>query len=104
MAVQFLDKIGTIMSNITSLGPAESAILFGVGFALIPPLYRGVLDQRIDKVLETLDYTRVILVSSTLLAYYYLFGAGAINEIILISGGFIVGSAVQSWLTTLTDL
>lgn len=103
MVTQFLDKIGEIMSGLTGLGPAEATILFGIGLALLPPLSRGVLDNRLESIIETLDYTRAILVGSTLLAYYYLFGTGLTEELILISGGIIVGTAVNDWLRKLTN-
>jgi hypothetical protein len=102
--VQALDRLGEILSQTTGLGPAESIIVIGITLSLIPPLKRGVLDNRIEDIAETLTYTRSILVVSTILAYYFIFQQGVTTELILTVGGIILGLTFNDWLKKLTNL
>mgnify|MGYP000005056951 CR=1 FL=1 len=102
--VQILNEFGVFISNLTGLGPAESVIIFGIILALIPPFKKGVLDNRIEDIAESLTYTRAVLVVSTILAYYFIFQEGVSTELILSVGGIILGLTFNDWLRKLTNL
>lgn len=104
MQIEILDKIGLTLTNLTGLGPAESTILIGIGLALIPPLSRGVLDNRLEDIIESLSYTRAILVTATLIAYYFIFQESVARELILSVGGIILGLTFNDWLRKLVNL
>lgn len=104
MQLQVLDQFGAFLSSLTGLGAAESVILIGIGLSLVPPLYRGVLDNRVESIIENLSYTRGVLILSTLLAYYFIFQEGVATELILSIGGLILGLTMNEWITKLTDL
>jgi hypothetical protein len=103
MNVEILDQLGNFLSSLTGLGPAESVIIIGITLALIPPFKKGVLDNRVEDIIESLSYSRTILIVSTLLAYYYIFQQGFATELILTVGGIVLGITMNQWVTKLTD-
>lgn len=99
-----LNNLGEFLTSITGLGAAESVILIGVTLSLLPPLYRGVLDNRVESIIEGLTYTRTVLLVSTILSYYYIFQEGVATELILSVGGIVLGLTFNQWIQKLTDL
>jgi len=99
-----LDNLGIFLTNITGLGPAESIIIIGITAALIPPFTRGVLENRVESIIEGLTYTRTVLLAATILSYYYIFQEGVATELILSVGGIVLGLTFNQWIQKLIDL
>lgn len=97
-----LDQLGTILTQITTLQPEYAVLLIGMIIALYKPLKKGLLDNRLDSLLEEIDYTTGVLTASFIVAYYYMFGMNIGQEIITIAGGFVIGTFVVRTFQKLT--
>lgn len=100
--VKVLDNIGTVLENVTGLAPEYAVLLLGLGVALYRPLKHGYLDNRVDSLLDELDYSQAVLTASFLLAYYYQFGTEIGTQLIGIAGGFVLGTFVVTTINKLT--
>lgn len=100
--VNFLDKIGVFVQETFNLEPQYGVIILGIFLAILPPLYKGRLDNRLESYVEGLDYSKVVLSVSGLLAYYYQFGADFGPQLIGIVAGFIIGSTVNGFFSDIS--
>lgn len=99
-----LDQIGQFIAGF-GLDPAFTAI--GVSFliALYPPFKRGILDNRVEDLLGSINQGLLILSAGFMLSFYYQYGwIGLQDEIIGITGGFVLGTLVVTTITNLTNL
>lgn len=104
MSIAPLDKLGELISQ-TGFDPALVMIIVAFVLALYPPFKRGVLDNRIEELSESIDYSLAILSAGFILAFYFQFGVGGVqNELLSITGGFILGSFVVKTISSLTGV
>lgn len=105
MQVQILDQIGLFISNL-GLDPALTIIGLSFLAALIPGIRKGYLDNRLESFIEELDYGLVVLSTGFLLAFYYQYGGlGGIQEELLgITGGFVIGTMVVTFIQRITGV
>ena len=104
MAVKILDTVGSFLTNL-GLDPALTVIGLSFIVAILPGLRRGYLDNRFESFLESLDYGLVSLSVGFLLAFYYQYGLqGVQGEILSITGGFVLGTTVVTFIQKLTGV
>jgi len=104
MSIGILDSAGQILTNL-GLDPALTVIALSFGFAVLPAARRGYLDNRLDSFIENLDYGLIVLSVGFLIAFYYQYGLqGVQGEIIGITGGFVLGTTVVTFVQKLTGM
>ena len=104
MSVGILDAFGSFISSL-GLDPALTVIALSFFLAILPGLRQGYLDNRLKSFLEKLDYGLVTLSIGFLLAFYYQFGlAGVQNELLSITGGFVIGTTVVLFIQKITGV
>jgi len=104
MSIGFLDQIGSIITSL-GLDPALTIIVLSFGLAVLPAARKGYLDNRLDSFVENLDYGLIVLSLGFLLAFYYQYGLqGVQGEIIGITGGFVLGTTVVTFVQKLTGM
>lgn len=104
MSIGILDQIGVLITNL-GFDPVIVSILAAFGLALYPPIKRGVLDDRLEDIGESVDYSLLILTLGFMVAFYFQFGLTGVKEELLgITGGFIVGTFVVRTISRLTGI
>lgn len=104
MAIGFLDQIGAFITSI-GLDPALTMIVLSFIVAVLPAARRGYLDNKLESFIENLDYGLVALSTGFLLAFYYQYGfVGVQDEILGITGGFVLGTTVVTFIQKLTGV
>lgn len=104
MEIGFLE---TLKGFISSLGfdPATTVIAAALLLSVVPAARAGRLDNNIDSLLESLDYGLVILSTGFLLAFYFQFGINGVkNELLGITGGFVLGTLTVRTLSKITGM
>lgn len=104
MAIPVVDQLGTFISSL-GLDPASTIVIASLGLAVLPAARRGVLDNRLEDVMESIDYGLAILSSGFILALYYQYGlVGVKEELLGITAGFVLGTFVVRTLQKLTSV
>lgn len=104
MAIKFLDQIGAFLSSL-GLDPALTSIAVAFFLAILPGLRRGYLDNRLESFVENIDYGLAILSIGFLLAFYFQYGVtGLFDEILGITGGFVLGTFVVMFIQRVTGV
>ena len=104
MSISFLDQIGSVISGL-GLDPALTVIALSFAVAILPAARKGYLDNRLDSFIENLDYGLISLSIGFILAFYYQYGLqGVQGEIIGITGGFVLGTTVVTFIQKITGI
>jgi hypothetical protein len=104
MAIPVVDQFGAFISSL-GFDPATTVIMMSLGLAVLPAARRGVLDNRLEDVMESVDYGLAILSTGFILALYYQYGLiGVKEELLGITAGFVLGTFVVRTLQKLTSV